>query len=134
MKLEVQIERNDDEGLTISIRASINFDFLKRKDNRTFYLGGIECFLPKSERLSGVNGYFVCEEKIYECKDYPNLCMLLARDLKDGVVFRFGKWPITDQQIENWAIRFEEQIACINKNYLGEKKIGLNFDSGDEQF
>lgn len=110
--IDLKINKNTEEGLRITLSSPVNWDFLAQKGQSVFKLGGVPCYRPRQETLRDVNGFFV-SDNVYEYNDYPNLNLLLATGIKNGVTFDFGVFPISESKIRNWAVKFKEQVKMI---------------------
>lgn len=116
--LIVNARRNDKMEFELSLKSEISFLSLARKDrNATFKIGGVDCFYAVKERISGVNGNFYADN-LMEYNDFPNLNLLLAKGLKEGVVFNFGVFPISDDKIQNFCEQLKNQAKIIYLTYF----------------
>ena len=90
--LEIEINRSSEAELTIFLKGKNQWKSLSASSNKTFLIGGIECFYPKDQQLDGISSSFYADS-VFEINNYPNLNLLLAKDIETGVTFNFGKYP-----------------------------------------
>jgi hypothetical protein len=129
----MEILSSAENGFQIKLKSSRNFKFLRDSGNdKTFKLGGVDCYLPRGGNgyeLPGVPGQFRTEKDMFHINGYLNLSLLLARDLKDGVVFNFGTFPVSDDKIEELAMNFKNQIKIIWATYMRDISIAMEFSA-----
>ena len=129
----MEIVSSAENGFQIKLKSSRNFKFLTDSTTeKTFKLGGVECFLPRQGNgyeLAGVPGQFRTEKDTFHNNGYLNLSLLLAKDLKDGVIFNFGTFPIADDKIEELAVNFKNQIKMIWATYMRDISIAMEFSA-----
>lgn len=125
--LRVNIKKDPNRGLLIHMQSPIEWKMLKdlSKDG-TYNFGKVRCHFPLKDSLDDIPGYFR-RDAGYEFGDYPNLTLLLAERLKDGVTFEFGLFPITDEKINAWSASFKEQVMAIYCNYLKPAEWDMTF-------
>ena len=128
----IEILSSAENGFQIKLKSNRNFRFCADPSEKTFKLGGVECFIPRSGNgyeLPGIPGSFRTEKDLFHNNGYLNLSILLAKDLKDGVVFNFGTFPIADDKIEELAINFKNQIKTIWATYMRDISIAMEFSA-----
>src|ERR1017187_5624911 len=113
--LKASIKRNNIVGLQIELQSCEDWSFLSDKHMRT--IGNIPCYFPAQETLDGVKGYFVASN-VHIYNNLPNLQLLLARDIKNGVKFNFGMIPMSDSKVLEWLALFKEQVKVLYLTYL----------------
>ncbi len=132
--MEIQIPRNLERGLEIHLKSSINWSNLlghkaaDKQPEKVMEIGRVVCYQPKNDRLDGVNGLFA-KQSVHEHEEYPNLMLLLAKDLHKGVVFNFGSFPVSEQKLKEWIIKFREQIKVIYLTYFKPLNISVVISS-----
>lgn len=113
--LRATVDRSE-AGLQIEVSSPVDWSAFANKTKGLFKLGGVECYTPKdvSNFLSeiGVKGYFSTHPDFFY-ENYPNLTLLLARDIQKGVTFNFGLVPIPDSKIELFLTLLKEQAKTI---------------------
>lgn len=115
----VEIKRDKEGGLQITLQSDPRlWSFMKRDDETTYNFAGVTCFLPKSANLQGVHAYFMSDDPRYEVENYPNLAMLLAVDIGNGVTFNFGAFPVSEQKLQEWVRLLKEQVKIIYLSYI----------------
>lgn len=115
----VEIKRDKEGGLKITLQSDPNlWSFMRREGETIYSFAGVPCFYPKSSNLQGVNSYFMTDEQFYEFENYPNLAMLLARDIGQGVTFSFGAFPVSEQKLQEWVRLLKEQVKIIYLSYI----------------
>lgn len=107
--------KRDDDGLKITIQSPIDFKILKK--NNKFTLGGVTCFVPRSERVEGIDSYFATQSD-YEFEGMPNLTMLLAENIRSGVTFVFPAMPISDKRMREWMEQFKRDAKILYLTYV----------------
>lgn len=113
--------RRDDDGVKLYIKGYNQFKVLRdeNKDSEVI-IAGVRCYRPKAETLYGVNGVIRPSTNLYECFLYdsrPNLCVLLAKNLAEGVTFNFGNFPLSEEMIEDWSKKFAAQVKMLFLTY-----------------
>ena len=117
----LKISTTPERGLEIFLQSNHNFSMFGDAKQGTFKIGGVECVIPRNgngSQLPGVPGYFYTEKERYQVENYLNLSMLLAKDLKSGVVFSFGVFPISDDKIRELGDNWRTQAKLIYLTYL----------------
>lgn len=124
---DIEVYRTVSKGFQINVKSERDWSFLARKnENRTAMLGGVKCFLPKQDYLEGVDGYFmVGDNSSYDYDNRPNLGLLLACNLKEGVSFNFGHFPIAKERIETWVNEFKKRVKNLYLTYCND--VGIRF-------
>lgn len=114
--IDIAIERDSSTNLKISLKSNQNWATFARSETETFFLGGVECFIPKQNQIEGVDGNFSVDNSNYMVKGFVNLSLLLAKDIKNGVVFNFGAVPITEEGMISFfeKFRFASKILYLN--------------------
>lgn len=124
--LRVKIKRNTQTELEIFVQSHPSYwKFMRRDDQTTFKLAGIVCYKPKMDRFQGVNG-FCYLDSIHEVQDYPNLALLLAKDIEQGVKFNFGPFPISRERLKDWISKFETQVKMLYFQYSKPQEYSLD--------
>lgn len=124
--LEIEVNRSMSKGFQVFLKSTWDWSFLRRTPDRTGSIGGVVCYMPKSESLPGIEGFFAVGTDAYEHgENMPNLGLLLAKDLKQGVTFNFGQFPISEEKIESWGRQFQEIVRKIFLQYC--KKVNIKY-------
>jgi hypothetical protein len=120
--LRATIRRGED-GLKIDLSSPIDWSIFAQKNKGYMKLGGIDCFIPKGDDLAqsiaevGVRGSFGVGAAFIDL-NYPNLTLLLAKDINQGVTFNFGLVPISDSKLELFVTNLREQVKTLYLSYL----------------
>ena len=123
--LSVEVKRNQEGWLEIKLQSPIDWKVFKRTTSRDILrIGNIECYYPKSDTYPGLKSYFY-NDNVFEYNDYPNLNLLLAKEIDKGVTFVFNTFPVSDQKIRTWLQRFNEQIKILYLSYCKPINISL---------
>lgn len=128
--LELSLKR-DVGGVKLFIKSPVNFKFMAQ-ENSERTCGGVKCFASKVETLSNVRGYCYQTGSVYDLFLYdnkPNLAILLAKDLKNGVTFNFGEFPISESGIKDWIAQFKEQAKQIYLSYCKPISYTVKFSA-----
>lgn len=121
--LFINVLRTAERGLQIKLQSQERFWKLFRRDlNETVTIGRVKCYLPKQDELPGVPGYFAAQDT-FDFEQHPNLNMLLAKDIEDGVTFDFGAYPISDKKIVSWIDMLKKQVKIIYLTYLKPRDV-----------
>lgn len=125
--LEINVSRTEERGLEISLKSDANFLFNSWFDRRDYdnTIGGVLCARARNDYLEEFGGKFYRDNMFEDGDGNPNLTLLLARDIKNGVVFKFGHFPISDKQILNWANKFKAQTKALYLTYMKEVKLSV---------
>lgn len=127
--LSLEFIRNNTQGLQIKVKSPIDFSFLAKNNQDTFNFQGVHCFYARNREIQGIYGGFLTEAGYFNYGEYPNLQLLLARGLKDGVIFNFGLVPLHDSAIDPWIQKFKEQVKMIYFGYIKPVHICAKFTS-----
>lgn len=110
----IRISR-DDDGMRIYMQSPVDWKIMKRE--RKFNLGGVPCFQPTMEQVEGLDSFFSIEQ-YFESNGMPNLSMLLAENIKQGVTFSFPPYPISETKIKRWAEQFKQDAKVLYLTYV----------------
>lgn len=127
--LRVRVSRSCEEGLIIFIQSSLNWSVFAKHPNNDeyeFQLGGVKCYVPKEMRLENVLGQFYTEN-VWEFDDYPNLSLLLAKGIKEGVTFNFGILAVSDEKIAAFINNLKLQAKMLYFTYLKPVDVEASF-------
>lgn len=119
-----EVRRNQEGWLEIKLRSPIDWKIFRRTSRETLRIGNVECYYPKCDTYPGLKSYFYYDN-LFEHNDYPNLNLLLAKDVDKGVTFVFNSFPISDQKIKSWVQKFNEQVKILYLSYC--KPINISF-------
>lgn len=108
--------RRDDSGFQIYIQSPMSWKLFCSPDDRVFTLAGVSCSRPRDERLANINGAFTTNPN-FEYDGYPNLSILLAKNINSGVTFNFGIFPISNKKVQEWIHNFHEQVKTLYLSY-----------------
>jgi hypothetical protein len=116
MTLSFQPER----GFEIYIQSNYSWTQFASRD--VFTLGGVKCFMPKNGngmQLQNINGQFRTEKDWFHdgSNNNLNLSILLAVNIKEGVKFNFGVFPITSDKMDELLINFKNTVKMIYLSY-----------------
>ncbi len=126
---ELEVERNPETGLNIKIKCPLNLKFLSTEEHiGGFKFARVDCSYPKKETLQGIPGRFYTDT-VLEYDNEPNLSFFLAKNLKEGVTFNFGLFPISDEKLLNWIKKFKIQTKIIYLTYCKPFKVRVRFSS-----
>ena len=133
--INMELRKGRDGVLRIFLQgdSSIYAQF-KADGEMTFKLGGVVCYRPRQELLRGVCGRFHMDANSFEFDGYPNLCILLAKDLTNGVEFNFGAMPISQPKLREWAENLATQVKVIFLTYVREVDIRVEVNSKVVEF
>src|SRR5579864_4810531 len=112
--INVRISR-DDDGMRIFMQSPVDWKIMKRE--KKFTLGGVTCFQPNMEQVEGLESFFSTEQ-YFEYNGLPNLTMLLAEKIKEGVTFSFPPYPISENKIKRWAEQFKQDAKVLFLTYV----------------
>ncbi len=127
--MKIVIPRNLEKGFEITLQSPINWAaVLAKKPEKLLNIGQVPCFAPDKQHLDGINGVFLTES-LFTHEDFPNLNMLLARDLKTGVTFNFGMIPVSQDNITDWVAKFREQVKMIYLSFFKPLNISCTISS-----
>ena len=127
---KINIHVSSERGLQITLQSNRNFRFLTDETDKTFKLGGVDCFVPRGGngyQLPGVFGYFRTEKESFQAENYLNLSMLLAKDINKGVTFNFGIFPLSEDKVNELASNFKQQIKMLWATYMREINVSMTF-------
>lgn len=110
--LDLEINRDPEKGLVIKITSPISWKALRHKNNRSITIGGVKCFYPAVDRIDGAAARFVADN-VYEYDSQPNMALLLAENLSNGVTFNFGLFPISEDKIKDWVNKFKQEAKLV---------------------
>lgn len=117
--LEARILRDGKTGeIMVSVKSPKNWSAIYDKSQRTIVWAGIECYLPQTSGLFGLRSKFSPDYHDMWYNDYPNLMVLLAKDINNGVTFKFGAFPVAQERMEDWARLLKEEAKIIFLSYL----------------
>jgi len=114
--LTLIITRNSTVGLQIELSSPIDWRFLYSPNGKILNVGGVKCFQPRTDRVPEVDSRFYTDD-VYEYDGNPNLIMLLAQDIKNGVTFNFGHMPISPEKTNQWAERLYQDVKILYLKY-----------------
>jgi hypothetical protein len=123
--LEIRVSRTSAKGLEFFIRSTKEWSLVGNSD-MTCVIGGVECYYPQNMHVQDCIGRFGIDD-VFDFGDTPNLTMLLAKNIKEGVTFNFGKYPISEEKIKNWLQTFKEQAKCLYFTYIKDIDISVIF-------
>ncbi len=126
--LTVRVHRCGKEGLTVYVQSIIDWSTFKDDNGEYFDLGGQKCSFPKNNKLDNVPGQFRMES-IWEFDDCPNLSIFLARDLEQGVTFKFGFVAVSDEKIFSWIANLKQQAKILYLTYLKPVDVEVNIST-----
>jgi hypothetical protein len=116
----IEAKRSMQDGFTVKLTSNQDWSFLKALSpsgpHKKFMISGVSCHYPKQEYLEKVDAPFIVST-VYEDNGRPNMSLLLAENIRDGVTFRFGQFPITPEQITAWTIGFKQRVRAIYLEY-----------------
>lgn len=126
--LELIFNRSKDGDFKIHLKSPIDWSTLRLKgDNRSLTVGGVSCYRPYQERLPGINSCF--HSDYFEYENYPNMLMLLAKGLDEGVSFNFGMIPVSNEKIKDWAEKFKMEAKKLYIAYVKPFSLKLTITS-----
>ena len=129
--LKLRIVKDPDKGLLIEAQSSVDFRMLRSPNNKKMVFAGVQCFHPfTSELLQGLRSYFFPndnQENRLFYGDYPNLMILLAEKLKEGVVFQMGLYPVSQETILNWIQLLKEEVKILYHLYIKSFDVEVEF-------
>lgn len=123
-----QIKRNMEGTIEIKLQSSIDWKMFKRAGKDTIKIGNVECYYPRNDSVPGVKGFFYYDN-VFENNDFPNLCLILAKEIEKGVTFVFNSYPISEVRIKNWIQKFNEQIKILYLSYCKPINISISITS-----
>ena len=125
--LEIRVKRNDASELEIHLKSSRNWKFLAHKTEvRPIKIGGVDCWYPAKDRLSGVNGMFYAEN-VMVVQEKINLNLLLAKDIQTTSKFNFGALPISETTLNNLINDFKLSVKAIFLEFMKPIDIRVCF-------
>jgi hypothetical protein len=126
--LDIEITRDTDKGLLIKLKSNQDLSIFKnRGSSGSVKIGKVECHRPAISHLDDVNSIFT-EEDTWASGANPNLTMLLAKGLKDGVTFNFGLFPVSEEMLRSWVENLKTQMKVIYLTYCKpvQKKVVIS--------
>lgn len=118
--------KRDNNTFQIRLKSPINWGFLS-KDGK-FGIGGITCNRPRLDRIEETDSCFSMENN-YEFDNKPNLSMLLAQQIKDGVTFNFAPIPISDVKVKAWIQQMKDDAKILYIKYAKPLDIEVEITS-----
>lgn len=112
--------KRDDDGLRIKLQSVVDWKCLKSP--KKFVLGSVPCYHPRQERLEGIDSIFSTAQS-HEIEGLPNLTLLLAENIKQGVTFFFPPVPISDERIKVWAEQFRNDCKILYHLYIKPREF-----------
>lgn len=127
--LSVRVKRDDKLGLQLMVKSSI--DWGQFKGDGISNISGVACFNPRDSRAKGVSGYFHrgAGYDVLYYENLPNLIILLAKDINDGVTFNLGMFPISEDSIKKWTAALKEQVKVLYLTYCKPFEIRVEFST-----
>lgn len=130
--LRLRITKDAEKGLLVYAQSDVDFRLLRSPNNNKTKLANIQCFYPyTTERLEGLRAYFYpCKDQYcFTYGDYPNLMILLAEDLKNGVTFEMGLFPISQENIDSWVNQLKEEVKILYHLYLKPTDVNVEIST-----
>ena len=124
--IEIKIQRTSKDGLQIFLKSDLEWSIFSNTE-RSCKIGGIFCYYPKQEQIEDCPGKFGVDDMFDYGGDFPNLTILLAKNIKEGATFNFGKYPVSQDRIGYWLQKFKEQTKIIYFTYFKEFDISMVF-------
>jgi hypothetical protein len=115
---KIRAVRHPKEGLNLIMNSSVDFDIFKRRDGKKITIGGVSCVLPRQQDYPGIECPFVSDSN-WEFDGVPNLTLILAEGIREGVTFSLGVFPISEEKITNYLQKMKESVSRL---YLGHCK------------
>ena len=126
--LSIEVRRNSEGWFEVKLQSPIDWKMFRRMNRDTVKIGNIDCYYPKAETYPGLKAYFYYDN-VFEYNDYPNLNLILAKEIEKGVTFVFNSFPVSDQKIRNWLQKFNEQVKILYLSYCKPINISLVISS-----
>ena len=125
--LTVEIRRNSTSGLEIFVQS--NSDLWKPfRVLETFTLGNCITYYPKQDNLRGVPGYFT-SSNVFEYEEFPNLSLLLGKDVDKGCWYSFGSFPISEHKLREYADKLKKQAKILFLMYCRPFDLRVEFST-----
>lgn len=127
--LTVEVRRNASHGLQIFVQSDKDWSQFREETGKTSVISGVVCHHPKADNFKGIQSGFV-RANGYDTLFYggmPNLIILLARDIKAGVTFNLGMFPIQTEMIKSWGELLDGEIKRVYNNYCKPFKMSVEF-------
>lgn len=122
--LEIKVSRTAENGLQFFIKSQQDWSAIGNKA-MACKIGGVECYYPHKSGLDDCPGCRFGVDDVFDYGDGPNLTMLLAKNIQNGVTFNFGKYPISQEKIQSWVQVFKDQVKYIYLTYIKEVDISI---------
>lgn len=123
---DVRIIRNGRVGLQIYLQSKLDWSMFRSKQNeQTKNIGKVPCYYPEKDHYPEIPGAFAGDG--WEFEDYPNLWMLLARDLDKGVTFNFGLIPVSGEKLTVWVAKLKEQVKAMYLTFMKDVDTTVYF-------
>ncbi|MEK6878428.1 MAG: hypothetical protein AABY22_02410 [Nanoarchaeota archaeon] len=119
--LEITVSR-DSQGLKIYLKSIQNWGAFIQENSGEVEIGKVKCFLSKTGGVEGVPGYFIASD-VFEYNEYPNMNMLLAKNINNGVKFDFWAFPMSENKVKDWIDKFKKQTKILYLTYC--KKLNI---------
>lgn len=123
---EVDFSRDENAHLIIKIKGKNYWSQFYREDMSTVRIAGVLCHRPKFEQLEEARAYFVMDNS-FQYNDAPNLMLLLAKDIEQGVTFDFGIVPISESRCYVWAEQLHYAMKALYTAYVKPVNIRATF-------
>lgn len=117
-----EIEQNEQSRLLLRLKGKNVWQPFAAENGKTFILGGVTCFTPRKSQIEDCGAFFLTENILIYNNEYPNLSILLAKDIENGVTFDFGIIPISSERLTLIQQLLEEQIRMLYLSYLKPKR------------
>ena len=128
--LQVRVERDAVHGLRITIQSFLDWSQFARSKDSFMKIGGVDCYTPKQERINiGQGGYFSTNPSDWSLDDFPNLSMLLAKDIQNGATFNFGLIAVSDERLKEWLINLKTQVKVLYLTYIKPFDVEVDITS-----
>jgi hypothetical protein len=127
--LIVEVERNPKTGLQLHVKSPKDWSLFRSNDGKLSNVGGVACYVPRNERVEGIGASFARTTgyDILYYQGLPNLVILLAKDLNEGVTFNLGMFPIAEEVIKRWGEQLKEQVKSLYLTYCKPFKYRIEF-------
>ncbi len=119
--LKIKVIRHPKDGLKLAIQSNIDLDIFKRGDGRLIKICGVPCSMAREEHYDGLAGRFY-NDNIWDLDgaSIPNLSMLLAENIREGVVFNMGVFPISEEKITTYISNLKQSFKVLYLSFLKE--------------
>jgi hypothetical protein len=124
---QIDFSRDENAHLIIKIKGRDCWKQFRHQDESLCTIAGVKCYRPKQDiMLNDIRGRFVIDS-VHEYDEYPNLMLIMAKDIETGVTFDFGNVPMSESRCYSWADNLKYQLTTLYLAYVKPVNIKATF-------